>query len=297
MLGVHRNTVNAALAELVAQAWVETQPARGVFVRALSQSESPRPFARGVSLRSETPVRLGFELGKAPGQALPARKLPAESLVLTGGVPDPRLFPHELLARAYRRADVGVVYPVARGSAPVLVLLAEVTLLGASPGVWQAAGVLLVGGGVLAVRGLSDTTSWRDVGLALAVGATIAGYTLFDRRGVQHAAVLPYFELCLLPSAVVVPLLVWRSPAPAALRAAATRSSLLAGAGMFAAYALVLAALRQAPAAAVAAVRESSVVMAALATSAGLGGERTAGGHRLIGAAAVAAGVVLIALG
>ena len=202
-----------------------------------------------------------------------------------------------LLARAYRRADVGVVYPVARGSAPVLVLLAEVILLGASPGVWQAAGVLLVGGGVLAVRGLSDTTSWRDVGLALAVGATIAGYTLFDRRGVQHAAVLPYFELCLLPSAVVVPLLVWRSQGPAALRAAATRSSLLAGAGMFAAYALVLAALRQAPAAAVAAVRESSVVMAALATWAGLGGERTAGGHRLIGAAAVAAGVVLIALG
>jgi uncharacterized membrane protein len=66
---------------------------------------------------------------------------------------------------------------------------------------------------------------------------------------------------------------------------------------MFAAYALVLAALRQAPAAAVAAVRESSVVMAALATWAGLGGERTRGGHRLIGSAAVAAGVVLIALG
>jgi drug/metabolite transporter (DMT)-like permease len=202
-----------------------------------------------------------------------------------------------LLARAYQRADVGVVYPVARGSAPVLVLLAEVAVLNASPGVWQAAGVLVVAAGVLAVRGISGATSWKDVALALAVGATIAGYTLFDRRGVQHAAVLPYFELCLLPSAILVPLVVWRSRGAAGLRAAATRPAFLAGAGLFAAYGLVLAALQQAPAAAVAAVRESSVVMAALAAHAGLGGEKPAGAHRLLGAAAVAGGVALIALG
>jgi drug/metabolite transporter (DMT)-like permease len=202
-----------------------------------------------------------------------------------------------LLAHAYQRADVGVVYPVARGSAPVLVLAAGVLLLGASPAGFQAAGVLLVGGGVLAVRGLGGGVAWFDVSLAVAVGVTIACYTLLDREGVQHAAVLPYFELSVLPSAVVVPFVVARRRGRQALAHAANRSSLLAGAGIFGAYTLVLAALREAPAAAVAAVRESSVVLTALAAWLGLGEGGPAGPRRVAGACAVAAGVALIALG
>ena len=158
--------------------------------------------------------------------------------------------------------------------------------------------MLLVGGGVLAVRGLARHHHRRDAGLALAVGATIAGYTLVDRRGVQHAAVLPYFELCLLPSAVVVPLLVLEVAA-GRRRCARVGHPRIAARRRRHVRRLRARAGRSppAPAAAVAAVRETSVVMAALATWAGLGGERTAGGHRLIGAAAVAAGVALIALG
>src|SRR5687767_5914189 len=50
-LGMHRNTVNAALSELSAQGWVEVRPARGVFVKPLQLSESPRPWSPRVSLR------------------------------------------------------------------------------------------------------------------------------------------------------------------------------------------------------------------------------------------------------
>src|SRR3954468_2923547 len=59
-----------------------------------------------------------------------------------------------LLALAYARADLSVVYPLARGSAPVLVLVGSVLVLGESPSLVQALGVLLVGAGVFLVRGL-----------------------------------------------------------------------------------------------------------------------------------------------
>jgi len=106
MLGVHRNTVQAALTELEAQGWVEPRPARGVFVRGARPEDMPRPFTRRVPLRSEVPARIGFDLPPV-GRAERARigePTSTDSLILTGGVPDPRLFPYDLLARAYRRA-------------------------------------------------------------------------------------------------------------------------------------------------------------------------------------------------
>ncbi|HEX5658902.1 MAG TPA: PLP-dependent aminotransferase family protein [Polyangiales bacterium] len=98
MLGVNRNTVHAALQELIAQGWLEALPARGVFVRAPSQADRPRLSAKGVALRAELPARPAFALEPSA----PA-KPPGKGLQLTGGVPDPRLFPHELYARSYRR--------------------------------------------------------------------------------------------------------------------------------------------------------------------------------------------------
>ena len=102
MLGVNRNTVHAALAELIAQGWVEARRAKGVFVLAPSAAETPRPVARALPLRAELPARLGFELAAAEELRIGAA-IPENTLLLTGGIPDPRLFPSELLARAYRR--------------------------------------------------------------------------------------------------------------------------------------------------------------------------------------------------
>ena len=194
-----------------------------------------------------------------------------------------------MLATAYSRAGVTFVYPVARGSAPVLVLLVSVTALGVALSAGQVAGVLAIAAGVLLVRGVGHGDR-RALALALGVGACIAGYTLVDKHGIEHAGELAYFECVLvlvaLPYAAVV--------GPGAVRSALGRRAVLTGAGMFTAYALTLAALERAEAAPVAALRETSVVMATGAAVA-LGRERAAA-RALVGAVAVVLGAACIAL-
>ena len=94
-----------------------------------------------------------------------------------------------LLAGAYRRADLSVVYPLARGSAPVLVLGLAALVTGAATSGRQAVGVALVGAGVLLVRGLRRG---RGVGIGLLIGAVIATYTVIDKEGIEHASPLAY---------------------------------------------------------------------------------------------------------
>lgn len=102
-LGVNRNTVLAAYQELIAQGWIETQPARGTRVSGAMPDPSPRRFAPRSASRATVPARLGFDLG--PGvDPYPQPSVPAGTLVLAGGVPDLRLVPAAALARAYRRA-------------------------------------------------------------------------------------------------------------------------------------------------------------------------------------------------
>ena len=104
-----------------------------------------------------------------------------------------------LLTAAYRSSDLSLVYPIARGSAPILVLLGA-TVAGVTLGFAQAVGVVVVGLGVMLVRGVSGSVDSRGVALSLAIGATIACYTLVDKEGIEHAATLPYLELVLAPS-------------------------------------------------------------------------------------------------
>src|SRR5690349_7903647 len=149
-----------------------------------------------------------------------------------------------LLAAAYSRADYTFVYPIARGVAPVLVLVISVLFLGADVAVAAALGVLAVTGGVLLVRGVGGSgTDVVALVFALGVGACIAGYTLVDDHGVRHASAIPYFECILLLVAVPYVAAVARVRGVAALRAAVDRRSLPAGGAMVAAYVLVLAAL------------------------------------------------------
>ena len=200
-----------------------------------------------------------------------------------------------LLATAYSVAAMSFVYPIARGSAPVLVLVAGVIAVGAAVSLLAAVGVVVVAVGIVLVRGLSTSGRPRDLALALGVGVCIAGYTLVDKHGIVHAAPITYLVLVLGLPAVVYALAVWRVRGGAALRAAVDRSTVLAGIGMFGAYALALVALRLAPAPAVAAVRESSVVMATAVLA--ITGREKIEPERLVGAVAVVAGIALISLG
>jgi len=101
-LGVHRNTVVAAYAELAAEGWVEARAGGGTFVSRELPEPRPRPFARRAGPRAGVPAALGFDLAAAPAPDVEAP--PPGALALWGGVPDLRLVPHAALARAYRRA-------------------------------------------------------------------------------------------------------------------------------------------------------------------------------------------------
>jgi drug/metabolite transporter (DMT)-like permease len=197
------------------------------------------------------------------------------------------------LALALRGGRVGLVYPLSRGVAPVLVLVVGASALGAAVTWLQAAGVAVIAAGVVLVRGVTRDSGRRETLLALACGACIAGYTLSDQRGLRHADPLPYLE-CVLALTVILYLPVAvRLRGAAHLRAALTPRTVLAAAFIFGAYVLVLAALRLAPAAPVAALRETSVVFATGFAYVALG--EPMGRGRLLGAVVVVAGIGVLA--
>ena len=198
------------------------------------------------------------------------------------------------LAAGLGRGDLSVVYPLARGSAPVLVLAVSAGALGAATSPWQVAGVALVAVGILLVRGMSRPDDPTVVALALACGACIAGYTLVDSRGLDHAAALPYLWVVMALSAGAYLPLIARTRGRAALTGALTPATVVAGALFFGAYLLVLAALRLAEPGPVAAVRETSVVIATALGYVILREPVTRA--RAAGAAVVVTGIALVAL-
>jgi len=200
-----------------------------------------------------------------------------------------------LLVTAYTRAELSIVYPVARGTAPVLVLLVSVIALGVGASAAQAAGVCLVGLGVLLVRGLSAGADLAGTMFGLAIAGAIAAYTLVDKRGIEHAGPIPYLELGMTPAAFAYAGAVLARRGAAPLRRELGPVQVAAGVISFGAYVLVLAALSRASAASVAAVRETSILIAT-ALAAPLLHERV-GRERLAGAAVVVTGVVLVTLG
>ena len=200
-----------------------------------------------------------------------------------------------VLAAAYRRAEFSVVYPIARGSAPVLVLVVAVAVLRASTSWQQAAGVTLIAGGIVFVRGFQRSMKRGGVAFGLAIGCCIAGYTLIDKYGIRYATPISYLELTMMPPAIAYAVAVAWGKGLAALRAETKPGSVAAGLATFGAYALVLAALERAPAASVAAVRETSVIIAA--ALAGIFLKERVGWVRMAGAVAVAAGIGLLSLG
>ena len=198
-----------------------------------------------------------------------------------------------LLATAYRVAELSVVYPIARGTAPVLVLLIGIVALGHATSGGQVVGICLVGVGILLVRGLGRPAG-PGVPLGLVVACTIAGYTLVDKSGVRHAGAFPYLELELLVPAFLYASVLTRTKGIGRLRAEWGPPILVASLAMFAAYGLVLLALQRAAAAPVAAVREVSVVLTALLARHVL--KEPVGVPRIAGAAAVAGGIALLSL-
>ena len=215
------------------------------------------------------------------------------------------------LAAAYRRAGLSVVYPLARGTAPLIAVAIGVAILGERlvPGAWLGVGLLIAG--LLVVqrpwRLLRAGTSADDraaAGFALLTGAMIATYTGLDRVGVQLAP--PWFYAGILWPACAVGLLLvwWARPRLANGRYAPSGEpmdvprAILAGLLTFIAYAFVLFALSRAPLAIVAPLRESAVVITSawgvLVLREAVG--RREVGTRLAGSVLVLAGAVALAV-
>jgi drug/metabolite transporter (DMT)-like permease len=199
-----------------------------------------------------------------------------------------------LLARAYRRAELSLVFPLARGLAPVLVLLIGLAALHEPATAGELAGVLLVAVGAAAVRGIRMAGGLADTGIALLIAACIAGYTLVDSRGVRLASPAAYLEVVM--GLLVLPYLalVARTKGLQPLRRELRPRTAVIGICVIGGYDLVLYGLRLAAAAPVAAVRESSVVIGTALAAIVL--RERVGPARFCGACLVAAGVTVLAL-
>ncbi|WP_416979107.1 EamA family transporter [Streptomyces sp. T028] len=176
---------------------------------------------------------------------------------------------YALLMRSFRLGDFGQAYPIARGSAPLVVTVLAAVFAHEVPGGWAAAGIALSCAGLtgVALWGLRGRRpDWAAIGAALAIGLTIAAYTVVDGLGVRASgSSLGYIAWLMAVQGVVIPAYAvtrLRARTVAVLRPFAALG-LLGSALSVAAYALVLWAQTRAELAPVAALRESSILVGA----------------------------------
>jgi drug/metabolite transporter (DMT)-like permease len=209
-----------------------------------------------------------------------------------------------LLAAAYRRGELSAVYPIARGSAPLLAVIAGLGLLNERLSSIQLAGVGMLLLGILAVT-LSQATGRATVP-ALLTGVAIASYTAVDRVGVRLTTPWLYGWLLIVLMSVGIAVskgvaarfTAGRRPGQQVSRAPAQvgrAQAVVIGIFMWSGYLLVLWALSLAPLSVVAPVRETSVVGVAIWGVWRLR-ERTAVPMKLAGAVATLTGVLMVAL-
>jgi len=178
------------------------------------------------------------------------------------------------LVGAYRHGELGFAYPIMRGSAPLLVAIGSGSLIGEQLALAAWLGIAGISAGVLMIglaRSVRDTGSRRHaLGYALANAAIIASYTIVDGIGVRASGhALQYVALLfLVDGAPYFAIVMWQRRAGlAAARAYMARRwpiALLGSCASLGAYGIALWAMTRAPVASVAALRETSVLFAAL---------------------------------
>jgi drug/metabolite transporter (DMT)-like permease len=202
------------------------------------------------------------------------------------------------LLYGYRHGDLGQVYPIARGTGPLVVVVLAAVLAQEIPTVLGASGIALVCIGIFGLAQGGGESARRAVPLALATGLMIAFYTTCDGLGVRAAgnelAYIAWLHVATgMPFAAIV-LGVRRRELPEFLRRHG-KSAALGGIVAAVAYSLVIWAMSLSPLAWVAALRETSVVIAAALGARLL--KEPFGARRIAAAAIVAAGAVLVSAG
>jgi EamA-like transporter family. len=241
--------------------------------------------------------------------------LPLEGIALglVSGVVEAAYF--IFLAAAYRRGDLSVVYPLARGTAPLLAVAIGVGVLGERLGVAGSLGVTALLVGFLWLQ-----RSWRAIALAraggagarkaaadsaivyaLATGVMIATYTAIDRVGTRQIDPFPYAAILWVTCSVVLVLWVALVAGGDLLRYGpeAARRAAFGGWLTLAAYLCILVALSVAPLSGVAPLRESATVFAAAwgAVRMGEAGDRSEAARRIGASVLIVGGTLLLAVG
>jgi len=213
-----------------------------------------------------------------------------------------------LLAEAYRRGDLSVVYPLARGTAPLLLVAVGMLVLGErlGPAGWMGVGCLLAG--FLALQRPWQALRARPGGrrpdaaiaFAIATGVMIAGYTSLDRVGTRLIAPFPYAAILWVTGSLLLTLWV-RFVAGGELWGGGpeqNRRAAVGGVLTLIAYLLILIALSVAPLTAVAPLRESATVVVATWGAIRLGEAVSRGDatRRIAASAVIVLGALLLAL-
>jgi drug/metabolite transporter (DMT)-like permease len=255
----------------------------------LKTSENPlHAAARAVTSSAvllTIPVAVLWFAGGRPG--LP---LAGWLLSLVSGVLELAYF--IFLSIAYTRGELSMVYPLARGTAPLLAVAIGLTVLGERVSVWALLGVGCLLVGLWAVR--RPVSAGPATVPALLVAVCIASYSAVDRVGVRLGPFWLYGWALWVWVALLLSAWVLLRERNVTWRAADWRRGLAIGIPMTAAYLMVLGAFRLAPLTLVAPARESAIV---LVTGWGIWrlGERTGAWLRMAGAVVILAGVALIA--
>ena len=174
------------------------------------------------------------------------------------------------LMQSYRVGDLTQVYPIARGSAPLIVAVVSVALLGVVLSSLEILGVVIIGAGILSltlVRRADGLRNGRAAALALLTGCFIAAYSLVDGLGARLAGSSLSFYCWLSLGGALMMAAYLRVAAPGVLSQIPTKGRklfVIGGAASFVAYAIATWAFTQAPIALVTALRETSIVFALL---------------------------------
>jgi drug/metabolite transporter (DMT)-like permease len=211
-------------------------------------------------------------------------------------------FYYMLLDRGYRSGDLSIVYPIARGSAPLITVLCAVLLLQEQPTALAVGGALLIGGGAVALTGdprkLRASGNLHAVGFALLTGCMIASYTLVDKVAVWAFMIPPLVQdwtSNLGRVVLMTPMALKRKEEIYPTWQRAKKEIILVAVLCPLSYILVLTAMVFTPVSYVAPAREVSILVAAL-----MGTHLLAEGdgmRRVAAAGAMVAGIVCLALG
>jgi len=201
------------------------------------------------------------------------------------------------LARAYEEGSLGKVYPLARGTAPLIVTVVSVLFLGERLVLTELAGILILVAAIVSLAWREgDGTKAKPALYALTTSLFIAAYTLVDGLGGRaaqspHVYVLWLFALYGYP---LVAITLWRRGASFLLPSAGWPASIGGATMSIAAYWIVIWAMKSSPLGPVAALREVSVVFAVLIS--GILLKERLGPRTYVAAMGVAGGIALLRL-